>query len=112
MYDIKTGQKQTRGGRPIPRPAGTPTPCHQCPKGSPEEAKDRELSDKNARAWWYYRQARAPLGQQLPADAIVHRNHAIIDQVVRDAEEYRAAMPALALAGASVSRAMGGAGGR
>ncbi len=86
LYDEKTGRKMERGGQPLARPAGTPTPCWNCPKKSPQEAKLIELSRKNMAAYDYYLMARAPLGGRLPADLTTLRNHAIIEQQVRHAE--------------------------
>ncbi len=90
MYDEKTGKRIQRGGRPVPR-GKSPTPCWSCPKGSPEQETERTLSGKNWAAWWYYQRAAAPLGERLPADAIVHRNHAIIRQVIENSERVAAA---------------------
>ena len=42
MYDIRTAEPCLRGGKKQPRPVGTPTPCGQCPKGSP--AREPELT--------------------------------------------------------------------
>lgn len=89
MYDEKTGQKMIRAGQPLPR-GKSPTPCWQCPKGSPTEAHNHELSLKNRLAYGYFVQARAPLGERLPADAITHRVLGHVDRLVRAAEAGRA----------------------
>ena len=91
MYDERTGAKLIRGGQPAPR-GKSPTPCWQCPKGSPTEAPDHELSLRNRRAYSYYVQARAPLGDRLEADAITHRVFSIIDRLVRASEALQAAV--------------------
>ncbi len=50
-------------------------------------------------AYAYFSMARAPLGERLPADGIVHRNHALIDRLVREAEaSYVARATALGVA--------------
>ena len=86
VYDEKTGERATSGGKPIRRPAGTFPPCRHraggCPKGTPEESK--ALTEKNWKAWEHYRECRA-VGQ-FPADAIVRRNASII-RAATDAAE-------------------------
>lgn len=71
------------------RPKNIPTPCHKCPKISPERAPEFELLPKNVAAWNYYWRARAPLGHLLLADDVTHRNMEIIDAIVRKAERSR-----------------------
>jgi len=83
IYDIKTGKKMTRGGRSQRRQPGQATPCHECPKGSPEKAKESELSTKNWRTWDLYRRDKAIgcLTQQQRQDRILQRNFLIVDQI-------------------------------
>ena len=59
LYDLQTGKKVLRGGKEVKRPKGTLPPCHSCPKKSPEEAHEYELSDRNVLAYrlWLYSKA-------------------------------------------------------
>ena len=92
MYDENSGQRIVRGPNKDFVPRGkSPTPCWSCPKGSPAEAPQHELSTRNRLAYRYYLQARAPLGERLPADTITHRVLATIDRLVRASEAGRAA---------------------
>ena len=108
LYDEKTGKRLERNNQGLARPAGTPTPCWNCPKKSPQEAKTIELSRKNMTAYDYYSMARAPLGDRLPADAITLRNHAIIDLAVRQAESITAMRATYYGVGAAFSGSAGG----
>lgn len=69
-----------RGGKPVARPVGSPLPCHSCPKsqGTNKPNPGAELSDKNWRAYSYYRQCRADHRGILPTDRLVVWNNAII----------------------------------
>jgi hypothetical protein len=61
------------------------TPCHKCPKGSPEEAKQIELSEKNWAAYAHYQEAKAVgLTDEERRDPIVRRNFALIDRLTED----------------------------
>lgn len=79
LYDYH-GNVCTRAGKPSPRPAGTPTPCHKCPKipaGEPPiRANAVELSERNFAAYVHYLECRA-VGQ-FPDDPIVRRNARIL----------------------------------
>lgn len=96
LYNLETGEQQTyvagptREKRPCVRPEGVPTPCDQCPKESPQKARDHELSDKNRRTVLIYLESRATHGASLtPAmrrDPILLRNLAIVDGIYRDYE--------------------------
>jgi hypothetical protein len=70
---LPDGTVLTRGGRPVPRPAGAPTPCRTCPKvppGAPPVPESAvELGDQLQRAWEFYRECRA-VGD-FPADPLV-----------------------------------------
>lgn len=81
MYDRNWRQvtSQRLGGKPQPRPPGTPTPCSLCPKG-PEPFK-RELSPANKQAHWYYLQCKVDDGLLLPRDETTIRNNALIRMV-------------------------------
>jgi hypothetical protein len=85
------GDAVVRGGRPVARPPGCPTPCSYCPK-QPADVPDHarrpetavELSDKNARAVAFSRECRA-VGR-WPDDALVRRNAAVVAEAERSAE--------------------------
>ncbi len=88
IYDLETGELKTyaatvdgeRVKLPQVRPAGTPTPCNLCPKQSPAQAAEFELSEKNWQTYAFYLQARAVgLTDQERSDPIVRKNFAIID---------------------------------
>lgn len=70
VYDTKSWKKETRGGQPIDRPPGTPTPCHSCPKSIDKKTPnpDAELSAKNWRAYQFYLQVKA--GAPMPDDSL------------------------------------------
>ena len=73
------GQKQRRYGAP---------PCRLCPKGSPSEAHQHELSQANIAAVSHYLAHRAmnfnALSDEERNDPNVQRNFDIIDQVFRE----------------------------
>lgn len=73
------GQKQRRYGAP---------PCRLCPKGSPSEAHQFELTQSNIAAVRHFLAHRAmnfnALSEQERNDPIVQRNFEIIDQVFRE----------------------------
>ncbi len=72
------------GGKPIPRPEGQPTPCHECPK-VPDDAPEKssqyalEPSERSKAAYLHYLECVA-VGR-FPDDPIVRRNAAIIRRV-------------------------------
>ena len=82
MYSTQW-RRVKRAGQPVPRPAGTPTPCYRCPKipaeSSPCPANAVELSAKNHRAYQLYLQVKA--GRPMPDDAIVHENCGMLRQL-------------------------------
>lgn len=91
VFDLETGEQQTyqsgpqRKELPLLR-AGSPTPCHVCPKESPEKAKEVELSEKNWQAWNFYTQAKATgLTEVERADPIVRQAFALLDPILRAA---------------------------
>lgn len=77
-----------RGGEAIRRPAGSSTPCWQCPKRSPREAQgyERDL-DRISRTLDLYFRVRATsgrcLGDREAADPLLSRHLTIIDTLVR-----------------------------
>lgn len=46
LYDLETGKRRQRRGRDAPR-GDSPTPCHECPKGSPANAGLYELTPES-----------------------------------------------------------------
>ena len=93
IYDIKTGEKMKRRGQPQRRQPGQATPCHTCPKESPEKARETELSAKNWRALGLYRKDKAIgcLTQEQRQDRILQQNFVIIDQVWQEWQQRQAA---------------------
>ncbi|HEX3728030.1 MAG TPA: hypothetical protein VHV08_17385 [Pirellulales bacterium] len=87
LYDDKH-QVMTRAGCPVRRPSGSPTPCWQCPKQSPEQARGYEYDMRRiARRIELYFQVRATSGRCLDEraarDALVARHLALVDTLVR-----------------------------
>ena len=78
-------------GKDQRRPPNTKTPCRTCPKKSPDEAHQYELSPKNEKAVQFYFATRAMSGanltDELKQDAIVQRNLSIIDRIIRQHEQ-------------------------
>jgi hypothetical protein len=76
LYDVRW-KRCTRAGQPVPRPEGTPTPCHKCPKGpTPFE---KELTPQNLAALRHYQECKAT--GRFPVDAVVERNAGLIRMV-------------------------------
>ena len=79
-----------RGGVHQPRPAGTMTPCHSCPKKSPANAALLELTEPNLATLRLYLRSRATAGACLNdaerEDALLLRKLAICDVVFRQYE--------------------------
>jgi len=93
-WEIKTykaGPK--REDRPQVRPRGVPTPCSECPKGSPEREHEFRLTTKNLRTIRLYLETRACGTESLtPAerqDATLRRNFVTLDELFRRAEEQK-----------------------
>lgn len=85
-------RRPARVGLPVLRPAGSPTPCHTCPKipaDSPvrDPSQAVELNAKNRQAYWHYQQC-AAVGH-FPDDPIVKRNAAIIAGVLKRLDALR-----------------------
>lgn len=94
VFNIQTGEQDTyksgpeRTELPLARGPGQPPPCHQCPKESPERAKQIELNDKNWAAYAHYRQAKAVgLTEEERRDPIVRRNFAVIESLVNERDK-------------------------
>lgn len=86
---METGDKTTyksgpeRKELPLLR-GGSPTPCHICPKESPEKAKELELTPQNWRAWVWYQTAKATgLTEEERRDPIVRQIFAVLDPIAR-----------------------------
>lgn len=82
LYDDSWKKVERPKGKPMRRPAGAPTPCHSCHKsvdGRPNPGA--ELSDKNRRAYQYYRECLVDDTGILPRDRLVVRNNALIKTV-------------------------------
>ena len=72
---------------------GEPPPCRtpgeSCPKGSPEEAPQHELSDRNWQTLQLYYRNRAVFGRLADRfDELATANMGIIDRLVRDHERH------------------------
>lgn len=76
------GGRVKRCGMDVPRHSNQPTPCHKCPKKSPEEAHKYELSLKNQKAVQFHSVSKAVgfrnLTPEMANDPILQRNFAII----------------------------------
>jgi hypothetical protein len=99
VYDLKTGERKTyRAGPgrielPCVRPALLSTPCGECPKKSPENARLIKLNRRNLETVWIYRQVRATGGQCLTeamaADPLLMRNLTLLDELYREHDRER-----------------------
>lgn len=89
------GTPQLRGGLPVPRPAGTPTPCHKCPKVPADlrasgadwtacRAAAVDPTPRTRRALAFYRRCRA-VGR-FPDDPLVAECAATVADVERAVE--------------------------
>jgi hypothetical protein len=80
-------QRHQHGGEDWLRPANVSPPCGKCPKRSPQEAPQHELSNKNRRTAELYFRVRATFGaclsERMRADALLAANLALVDCVVR-----------------------------
>lgn len=90
-FNIETGEKQTFKSGPtrelLPMALGPndAPPCHKCPKGSPEKAKELELSEKNWAAFAHYEESKvAGLSEEERRDPIIRRNMALIERIVSE----------------------------
>lgn len=99
VFNLETGEKEVfksgpeRKELPVVRGPGQPTPCHSCPKESPEKAKEIELTDRNWRAYRHYKEARAVgLSEEERRDPIVRKHFALLDAVLERYERHLAEM--------------------
>jgi hypothetical protein len=86
----------TRAGQPLRRPDGSVPPCWKCPKQSPAHARGYERDmDRIVRTLALYFQSRATHGRSLSEraarDALLARNLAIVDSIVRPWERAQGA---------------------
>lgn len=92
IYDDK-GQPLKRLGKKQRRRFGSPTPCRECPKKSPAEAKWHELTADNLQALQFYREVQASGGgcltDAMRRDRRLLRNLSIIDQIVKGHERHQ-----------------------
>lgn len=117
MFDDKQGEfgqlKKLADGRPMPRPVGVATPCHQCPKiPSTFTGADRVKSNaidpapRSFTTYWHYQKCRAV--NRYPEDELFEVNATIISQELRSCDEARdterMGTVAMALLGGMVSR--------
>ena len=95
VYDIKTVELRKRGGEPVRRSPGAPTPCKQCPKQSPERARRLKLSDRDLATINLFLRNRALFGRML-TDAEVNdpwlaRSFSMLESVYRAYESSKEA---------------------
>lgn len=88
--NVLSGEKMKgRDGQPQPRPEGVPTPCGICPKRSPEQAHQFELSEKNLKSVFLYFEVQGTAGACLGAmagDSLLRRNMGIIHHAVQSSD--------------------------
>jgi hypothetical protein len=83
--------KSTRAGSPVPRPPGTPLPCHQCPKSHDARPHPEiDLTPRHRLALNLYYQVRA--GLPMPDDGAVRRNCGLIHQAAEAVGRHRSDM--------------------
>jgi len=95
---ISTAEKLMRGrpAEPVPRPVGTPTPCHRCPKKNPQEAGgvERDLRRAVAAIELYYQvqgTAGACLSPATSSDPVTIRNLGIVRKIIEEKQLQTAA---------------------
>lgn len=108
MYDIKTAEPCMRGGKIQPRPAGIPTPCSQCPKGSPEREKQLQFNEESLATLALYNIAQATFGRGLTEaevnDAWLQRKLTIIDMLTKSYERSVSSQQMTAIASLMMTR--------
>lgn len=94
VFDEKTRQKMQHRGKPVPR-GDSPPPCRACPKctgaepaeATPEYGRQSELSHRNLKALQHFMATKnGGLTEDEKRDAIVRRNHAILNQLFWQAD--------------------------
>lgn len=93
VYDPAKGwAAELRNGQKVPR-GRIPPPCKVCPKESPENAWQHELTEKNVQAVMHWKQHRAMafngMADEEKTDPIIQRNFGIIDDEFRRHERQR-----------------------
>ncbi len=101
FYDHTTGELKTynsgptREKLPMIRPPNVPTPCHQCPKESPEKESEHELSERSYRTLVLYQRAMATgfsyLTKREKRDPLVAKHFVILERLYREYERQRQA---------------------
>jgi len=98
IYEPETGKRKTykagadRRELPYVRPPNVPTPCHECPKGSPEREHEFRLSARNWRTLQAFLEARScgvPAGWLR--DPLFRRNASILGELFRRFDRQRQA---------------------
>ena len=92
MHD-KHWKRNRRADQDVPRPKGSPTPCHLCPKSLDRATPNprAELTARNQQTYQVYLQIKA--GRPMPDDPIVHHNCGLIRWVEDEVERSARAMP-------------------
>lgn len=87
LYNIDTGKPYLRQNRKQERPKGSPTPCHKCPKKSPERWQKIKPSRRTYATLDLYRKCRSTGGLALTpaelADDLLLSNLATLDEIYR-----------------------------
>lgn len=76
---MKTGKRERRGGKDVPRSPKIRPPCQTCPKGP--EPFVNELTARNWKAVEYWRLCQADTTGLLPRDLIVLRNNSLCRRI-------------------------------
>lgn len=78
------GKVLERGGKPVRRPIGMPTPCGSCPKKSPEESRglERDLPRIRRALQLYYESKAGTLPTSWRRDSILRQHLGIIERLV------------------------------
>ena len=91
LYDENTGKRLMRRDQPVLRPSTIPTPCAQCPKGSPEKEHETRLTRRNAAVVELYRMVRATSGsiltEEMKRDRRMLKDLALCDDLFRSLEQ-------------------------
>lgn len=86
LYDLKSGiLRKDHKGNPKPRPAGTTTPCDQCPKISPDREWEFRLNWRSVATIELYYASKATGGAclgDLAVDPITMRNFAHVERIL------------------------------
>lgn len=89
LVDIKTAEYTKRANQKIPRPENIPTPCKECPKGSPENEVNCVLTKDNEALVGLWNMARARGWQRLSEDFFDPWNEQQISLIARVYEAFQ-----------------------